>query len=193
MLCGYFDGASRGNPGKAGAGACLVDERGGLVWECTEYLGEKTNNEAEYEALIMLLEEMQRRGIRETPVRGDSRLVINQVLGTWKVKEPRLKPLAARARELASAVGARPQWVPRAENALADRLSNKAIDEFAPAQGAEKKGLYIRRVEKDIFIVHDGNERYAVDLAHLRCTCTGFFQNGTCSHVKAVVLASGKG
>ncbi len=193
MYRGYFDGASRGNPGKAGAGACLVDERGGLVWECMEYLGERTNNEAEYEALIMLLEEIKRRGIRETPVFGDSRLVINQVLGLWKVKEPRLKPLAARARELASAVGARPRWVPRTENVLADRLSNRAIDESAPAQAVrEEKGLRIKRAEKDIFLVYDGNELFAVDLAHGRCSCRGFFETGTCPHMEAVILKAEK-
>jgi ribonuclease HI len=192
MHCGYFDGASRGNPGEAGAGACLVDERGGLIWERVEYLGERTNNEAEYEALIMLLEEMQRRGIRETSVFGDSKLVINQVLGLWKVKEPRLKPLAARARELVSAVGARPRWVPRTENVLADRLSNRAIDESVRAQAEEKKGLCIRRVEKDIFLVHDGNELFAVDLGHGRCSCPGFFEAGTCPHMEAVILEARK-
>ncbi|MGC9373129.1 MAG: ribonuclease HI family protein [Thermovirgaceae bacterium] len=192
MHCGYFDGASRGNPGEAGAGACLVDERGGLIWECMEYLGERTNNEAEYEALIMLLEEIKRRGIRETSVFGDSKLVINQVLGLWKVKEPRLQPLAARARELTSAVGARPRWVPRTENVLADRLSNRAIDESVRAQAEKKEGLRIRRVEKDIFLVHDGNELFAVDLVHGRCSCPGFFETGTCPHMEAVILESRK-
>jgi len=192
MPCGYFDGASRGNPGEAGAGACLVDERGGLIWERIKYLGERTNNEAEYEALIMLLEEMLRRGIRETFVFGDSKLVINQVLGLWKIKEPRLKPLAARARELVSAVGARPRWVPRTENVLADKLSNRAIDEPEQAQAEEKKGLRIRRVEKDIFLVHDGNELFAVDLAHGRCSCPGFFEAGTCPHMEAAILEARK-
>lgn len=193
MLCGYFDGASRGNPGEAGAGACLVDERGGLIWECMEYLGKRTNNEAEYEALIMLLEEIKRRGIRETPVFGDSKLVINQVLGLWKVNEPRLKPFAARARELVSDVGAKPRWIPRTENVLADRLSNRAIDESAPAEvEKKKKGLRIRRVEKDIFLVYDGNELFAVDLAHGRCSCPGFSEAGTCPHMEAVILEAKK-
>lgn len=193
MICGYFDGASRGNPGEAGAGACLVNESGGLIWECAEYLGQKTNNEAEYEALIMLLEEMRRRGLREVSVRGDSRLVINQVLGTWKVKEPRLKSLASRARELAATVKARPEWVPRVENTQADRLSNKAIDESAAAESDDgKQKCRTRKVEKDIFLVYEGNELYAVDLAHGRCTCAEFFENGTCRHFDRIAHKTGK-
>ncbi|MDR3321094.1 MAG: reverse transcriptase-like protein, partial [Synergistaceae bacterium] len=61
-MIGYFDGASRGNPGEAGAGACLVDD-GAVVWECAEYLGVKTNNEAEYTALLRLLAEVRARGL----------------------------------------------------------------------------------------------------------------------------------
>lgn len=187
MTCGYFDGASRGNPGEAGAGACLIDEGGGLLWECAEYLGEKTNNEAEYEALILLLEEMRRRGIEGIRVYGDSRLVINQVLGTWKIREPRLKPLAERAKELVAALQAKPRWVPRSENLVADDLSNKAIDESGKPTALESDGMQAKRVARDIFVVNDGKQQYAVDLAHDSCTCGDFRRHGKCVHLEATL------
>ena len=76
---GYFDGASRGNPGKAGAGALMINEEGKVVWEASRFLGEKTNNEAEYMALIMLLKAAKERGIRSLRVFGDSKLVVSQI------------------------------------------------------------------------------------------------------------------
>ncbi|HOX00450.1 MAG TPA: reverse transcriptase-like protein, partial [Deltaproteobacteria bacterium] len=94
---GYFDGASRGNPGEAGAGALLEDERGQVVWETAMPLGVRTNNEAEYLALILLLEEAARRGLGDLEVYGDSRLVVLQVSRSWKINEPRLRELATRA------------------------------------------------------------------------------------------------
>ena len=94
---GYFDGASRGNPGEAGAGALLEDERGRVVWETATPLGVRTNNEAEYLALILLLEETARRGLKDFEVYGDSRLVVLQFSRAWKLNEPRLRELAMRA------------------------------------------------------------------------------------------------
>jgi ribonuclease HI len=126
-LIGYFDGASRGNPGLAGAGACLVDE-GRIVWECAEYLGTKTNNEAEYIALLKLLEEVKSRGLAEVDIRGDSKLVVCQVNRQWKINLPHLRELAAKAWDMMDGTNARIEWVPRGENSLADALSNKAID-----------------------------------------------------------------
>jgi len=91
---GFFDGGSRGNPGPAAAGAVLLDDRGDVVFEEGRFLGRRTNNEAEYEALIMLLEEVYRRGFCKCVVFGDSRLVISQMRGEWKIREPRLRALA---------------------------------------------------------------------------------------------------
>ena len=122
-LRGHFDGASRGNPGEAGAGAVLFDGQGAPVWECARPLGKKTNNEAEYLALLLLLEELERRGV-SADIRGDSRLVVNQVTGRWKINEPRLKELADRAVELLRRTKSSLSWVAREENAAADRLSN---------------------------------------------------------------------
>jgi ribonuclease HI len=127
-VTGFFDGASRGNPGIAGAGCCILD-RGEVVWECAEYLGVKTNNEAEYAALIKLLTEARSRGIDKLEIRGDSKLVVSQVNREWKINKPHLRILAEKAWELTEGMKVRLIWVPREENKLADKLSNRAIDE----------------------------------------------------------------
>jgi ribonuclease HI len=128
-MIGYFDGASRGNPGQAGAGACLVDEDGKIIWERAEYLGVKTNNEAEYIALLRLLGEARARGLADIDIRGDSRLVVCQVKREWKINLPHLRALASEAWELMDGIKVRLTWIPRNENKLADALSNRAIDE----------------------------------------------------------------
>ena len=130
-MIGYFDGASRGNPGEAGAGACIVREDGNPVWECAEYLGKKTNNEAEYAALLLLLNEARARGLTGLEIRGDSKLVVCQFNREWKINKPHLRELAVRAWKLAEGLDVRLAWVPRESNKLADALSNKAIDERA--------------------------------------------------------------
>ncbi len=126
----YADGAARGNPGPAGAGAVLLDAEGHVIAELTKHLGHATNNVAEYTALIIGLEEAQRRGVDEIDVRMDSKLVVEQMNGRWKIKHPNMKPLAGRAGELWSSFPTRSiTHVPRDENAIADALSNRAIDE----------------------------------------------------------------
>lgn len=127
-MIGYFDGASRGNPGKAGAGACLVDGSGEVVWECAEYLGTRTNNEAEYTALLRLLEEARAREIASLEVRGDSKLVVCQLKREWKINMPHLRKLAEEAWVLMKDMNVSLVWIPRERNKLADALSNKAID-----------------------------------------------------------------
>jgi probable phosphoglycerate mutase len=126
----YADGAARGNPGPAGAGAVLLDEEGNVVAELTLALGRATNNVAEYSALILGLEEARRRRARAVDVRMDSLLVVQQMLGRWKIKHPGLKPLALRAGELLASFPEREiRHVPREQNLVADALSNRAIDE----------------------------------------------------------------
>lgn len=126
----YADGAARGNPGPAGSGALLLDEQGRRIAELTLALGHATNNVAEYRALILGLEEALRRGIDEIEVRMDSLLVVRQMQGRWKIKHPRLRPLALQAGALLAAFPRRSiDHVPREENVEADRLANRAIDE----------------------------------------------------------------
>ncbi|MDR3255170.1 MAG: ribonuclease HI family protein [Synergistaceae bacterium] len=127
-MIGYFDGASRGNPGEAGAGACIVDD-GNVVWECAEYLGVRTNNEAEYTALLRLLAEARARGLDSLEIRGDSKLVVSQVKREWKINLPHLRALASEAWRLMDGMNVKLIWTPREKNKLADALSNRAIDE----------------------------------------------------------------
>lgn len=126
----YADGAARGNPGPAGAGAVLYDEKGIVVAELARPLGRATNNVAEYSALILGLEEAGRRGATAIDVRMDSLLVVQQMRGRWRVKHPGLVPLALRAGALLASFKEREiRHVPREQNAAADELSNRAIDE----------------------------------------------------------------
>ena len=128
----FFDGASRGNPGAAGAGAVIRhDATGAIVFEVAEFLGrDVTNNEAEYVSLLRGLEGARRLKINTLDVKGDSKLVVHQVNGEWKVKTPRL----ARYWEAVDAVkrgafngGLTVAHVPREENADADALANAGI------------------------------------------------------------------
>ncbi|CAN0043537.1 unnamed protein product, partial [Discosporangium mesarthrocarpum] len=90
----YFDGGSRGNPGSSGAGSSITDADGIEIWSGYKYLGRnKTNNEAEYWGLILGLEAALKLGIGTVIVRGDSKLVIEQMKGNWQVKAPNLQEL----------------------------------------------------------------------------------------------------
>ena len=125
------DGGSRGNPGPAGYGALVRDASTGEVLATeSEYLGVVTNNVAEYSGLIAGL----RLAARLDPhasvlVRMDSRLVVEQMSGRWKIKHPDMKPLALRAGEAARGFAeVSYEWVPRERNKDADRLANEAMD-----------------------------------------------------------------
>ena len=126
----YADGGARGNPGPAGSGAVLIDERGVVIAEMRRSLGHATNNVAEYTGLIIGLEEALRRGVDDLDVRLDSLLVVQQMNGVWKIKHPGLRPLALRAGELLARFPRRTiAHVPRELNTLADAQVNRAIDE----------------------------------------------------------------
>ncbi len=124
------DGASRGNPGPAGIGA--VVEFGGAAAdrELCAYIGETTNNVAEYRALLMALEEAGRHAASSLTVLSDSELLVRQLKGVYKVKAPHLKPLHEEARRrLRAFPQVRILHVPREENRRADFLANLAIDQ----------------------------------------------------------------
>ena len=133
----YCDGAARGNPGPAGAGVVLQSPSGEVLERAGRYLGETTNNVAEYEALILGLERAAERGAREVHVMADSELMVRQLQGRYKVKAPHLKPLYERARALMGRFDrVVVRHVPRARNAAADQMANRAIDErLSPAAG----------------------------------------------------------
>jgi ribonuclease HI len=127
------DGAARGNPGPAAAGAVLEDAdappgRRPLA-TVSEALGVTTNNVAEYVALLLALETAERLGAREVELRLDSQLIVEQLLGRYRVRDQKLMPLYREAMDrLASFERWGVRHVPRAENAAADALANEALD-----------------------------------------------------------------
>jgi broad specificity phosphatase PhoE/ribonuclease HI len=123
------DGGSRGNPGPAAYGAVLKDaDTGEVIAEDGSTLGEATNNVAEYSGLIAGLRLAREFAPEaEIEVRMDSKLVVEQMSGRWKIKHPGMRPLAVEANSLAP-FGTTYTWVPRAQNAHADRLANEALD-----------------------------------------------------------------
>lgn len=126
----YTDGACRGNPGPGGAGAVLMDHRGSIVATAKKYLGSCTNNAAEYRALIMGVEEALKRHCRKLRIFLDSELLVNQVKGTYRVKNENLKVLMEELRRLLSFLDKYTiEHVGRSANTLADSLANEAIDE----------------------------------------------------------------
>ncbi|QDQ11267.1 bifunctional RNase H/acid phosphatase [Streptomyces spectabilis] len=124
------DGGSRGNPGPAGYGAVVIDAvTGETLAETAEYIGVATNNVAEYKGLVAGLKAARDLDPDATiRVRMDSKLVVEQMSGRWKIKHPDMKPLAAEAAALASGAQVTYQWIPREKNKHADRLANEAMD-----------------------------------------------------------------
>ena len=125
----YIDGGARGNPGPAGYGVRIERRDGTLVEEFSESIGIATNNVAEYRGLLAALEWAKAHGHHQLHVRSDSLLVVQQMLGRFKVKHQGLQPLHAQARLLAHEIGRVTfEHVGRAFNAHADRLANAAMD-----------------------------------------------------------------
>ncbi len=143
------DGAARGNPGPASAGAVLIDaERADASHPdapplsiVARPLGRQTNNVAEYTALVLALQEARRLEASEVDLRLDSKLIVEQLHGRWRVKDLKLKPLHGEARQLLAGFG---RWgarhEPRATNRAADALANLALDD--PAAAAELEARY---------------------------------------------------
>lgn len=132
----YADGGARGNPGPAGAGAVVFDSIGKRVVEVSDYLGTATNNIAEYEAVLRglqaLVEEFDEAHLKETTllVRMDSKLVIEQLKGAYRVKHPNLVPRYLQVQNILSRHFGKVvfEHVPREKNTDADELANMAMD-----------------------------------------------------------------
>jgi len=142
----YIDGASRGNPGEAGAGVWMADREGRKVFEMSRYLGRKTNNEAEYWALLFGLQEARRLGGRSIRIFTDSELVERQVNGLYRVKNLNLKVLHTSViRQLKAFSSYAIESIPREMNREADRLANEAIQRGIARRrgkgGAEEKPM----------------------------------------------------
>jgi ribonuclease HI len=128
-LVAHSDGGARGNPGPAGFGVVIEDQSGRKVGELSEYLGHQTNNFAEYQGLIAALEYALQHGPKALKLVSDSELLVRQIKGIYKVKNPTLQDLHARAKQLISQL----EWFSighalREHNQEADRLANEAMD-----------------------------------------------------------------
>ncbi|MGW1724596.1 bifunctional RNase H/acid phosphatase [Streptomyces sp. NPDC002306] len=124
------DGGSRGNPGPAGYGSVVIDAATGeTLAERAEYIGVATNNVAEYRGLVAGLRAARELDpTAEVSVRMDSKLVVEQMSGRWKIKHPAMKPLAAEAAGVFPPGQVTYEWIPRERNKHADRLANEAMD-----------------------------------------------------------------
>ena len=124
------DGGSRGNPGPAAGGAVVIDPASGEVLaEVGIWVGTATNNVAEYSGMLAGV----RRALAIAPdaeltIRMDSKLVVEQMMGRWKIKHPAMAELAAEARQVLAGTPVRFEWVPRLQNSRADKCANDAMD-----------------------------------------------------------------
>ena len=126
----YTDGACRGNPGQGGAGAVLMDDKGNVYATSKYSLGLCTNNIAEYKALILGMEEALKRRCRNLHIFLDSELLVNQINGTYKIKNENIRVLMSDVRKLLSYFDSYTvEHIDRSRNGMADRLANEAIDE----------------------------------------------------------------
>ena len=129
MITAFFDGGARGNPGPAGWGVYIVDDKGEVQAELSGSLGVATNNVAEYHGLIAALQWASDREMKQIAIKGDSLLLIEQMRGNYKVKNEGLKPLHLKARMLVMQIGdVSFEHVRREQNKEADRLSNVGMD-----------------------------------------------------------------
>jgi ribonuclease HI len=132
----HVDGGARGNPGPAGVGVVLTDDAGNELDRANAYIGETTNNVAEYRALLLGLDRARALGVRDLEIVNDSELVARQLTGEYRVKKEDLRMLHAQAKQ---ALEGFDRWsirsVPRAKNEVADTLVNEAIDARASTTG----------------------------------------------------------
>ncbi|HTY01876.1 MAG TPA: ribonuclease HI family protein [Bacteroidota bacterium] len=130
ILHGFTDGASRGNPGESGIGIVIRTEGGDNLVAEASYIGKTTNNAAEYEALLALLDRAQQLSCSRLIVHSDSELMVRQLSGSYKIKSPNLKEYYRRAKEKLASMPfpVEIRHVLREENSEADRLANIGID-----------------------------------------------------------------
>lgn len=130
----HIDGGSRGNPGPAGVGVVITRPDGQVMERIHRYIGEATNNIAEYHALLLALERAGSLGCTDLEVYSDSELLVRQIQGRYQVKNAGLRPLFTKAQErIAGFRRFRIQHVPREQNAEADALANRGMDEASRA------------------------------------------------------------
>lgn len=127
----HTDGAARGNPGPAAIGATIKDETGNLIARISKRIGVTTNNQAEYRAIITALEKAINSGAKHVVLKSDSELVVQQINGRYKIKNTALRPLYQKVVQLTGSLESFTiSYIPREQNAEADALANKALDEI---------------------------------------------------------------
>ena len=149
-LIAHIDGGARGNPGPAAIGVVVTDDQGNVLFEEGKTIGTATNNEAEYRALIYLLEKaatdpvLTNSGAENLRVHCDSQLLVQQVTGNWKIKEPRLQELYNQVQIAKTAVPftLRIKHVRREDNKRADQLLNQALDKATAAPPASEYSTF---------------------------------------------------
>lgn len=192
MYYGTYDGACNPNPGPMGIGCSITDSHGNEV--ATSYAGKGagTNNEAEYHALIEALRLAQQHGIRNLTLRGDSKIVTNQVNGIYQCKKKELIDLRDQVAELAKGFDRiKFEWIPREKNKRADQLSKQGLSEVKPANNEVKE----RKPKFDTpdytitpfpglgFALSDGKRIYAVNMNPILCSCEYFSKETLCQHI----------
>ncbi len=128
-LLAYIDGSSKGNPGKAGYGIVLMDEKGNKLETVSQYIGQATNNVAEYRALLGCLELTRKYRADFLVVYSDSQLLVNQISGTYQVKKPHLQKLHTKVMRFLEegSISLEISHVPRGKNKEADKLARQAV------------------------------------------------------------------
>jgi probable phosphoglycerate mutase len=143
QLLVFIDGAARGNPGPASVGVVIREPASEKPICISRFLGKRTNNQAEYEALLVALRELERRRnmkTRKAPgpeivIHTDSELLFNQMTGRYRIKDQKLAVLAWEARKVLSRLDRVSfEWIPRTENREADKLANQALDRVRAGQ-----------------------------------------------------------
>ena len=135
----YFDGAAKGNPGPAGVGVVFLNQDGSVINEINFYIGHRTNNQAEYEALLVALKHIPDFALSQVILRTDSELLFRQMGGKYKVKNVELKKYHSRAKALLAALpNVRLEFFPREYNYQADRLAKQAIKKHLKTQTEPK-------------------------------------------------------
>ena len=124
----YIDGGSRGNPGPAGVGVLILDERGKKIKDVSKYIGEATNNIAEYTAVLIAVEEAKRMGAKGLSVRSDSKLLVSQLKREFRVKAPHLREIMGKIWKTGEGMTLHFEWIPREQNERADELSKEGAE-----------------------------------------------------------------
>ncbi|UCH12820.1 MAG: ribonuclease HI family protein [Candidatus Omnitrophota bacterium] len=145
----YIDGAARGNPGPAGIGIVITDEKGKIIHTISKYLGQTTNNIAEYTALIFGMEEVRNKKAKDIIINTDSQLLARQLGGEYKVKSSSLKDLYNKVNTMLKSFDeVRVNQIGREQNKHADKLANKAIDNSV--KGKKRGTSYILKSKSNI-------------------------------------------